>query len=185
MIRRPPRSTRTDTLFPYTTLFRSVVRLRRLAAARDRERLGHLAQTLTHARLADLIIGAHQLQRLALDHRNELLLGQRAPPARVLRRRAGRHLVGHLVEEEVDGHVEHPRQVEQSARADPVSAAFVLLHLLKGEADGLSELFLAHTEQRPPQADPAAHMNIYRIGTAFSTVTRRHAVSRHPLSTSW
>src|SRR3546814_4063455 len=27
MIRRPPRSTRTDTLFPYTTLFRSVDRL--------------------------------------------------------------------------------------------------------------------------------------------------------------
>src|SRR3546814_15920578 len=26
MIRRPPRSTRTDTLFPYTTLFRSVDR---------------------------------------------------------------------------------------------------------------------------------------------------------------
>src|SRR3546814_6881549 len=26
MIRRPPRSTRTDTLFPYTTLFRSHVR---------------------------------------------------------------------------------------------------------------------------------------------------------------
>src|SRR3546814_2725702 len=28
MIRLPPRSTRTDTLFPYTTLFRSQVRLR-------------------------------------------------------------------------------------------------------------------------------------------------------------
>src|SRR3546814_9544048 len=28
MIRRPPRSTRTDTLFPYTTLFRSARRLR-------------------------------------------------------------------------------------------------------------------------------------------------------------
>src|SRR3546814_10687135 len=27
MIRRPPRSTRTDTLFPYTTLFRSASRL--------------------------------------------------------------------------------------------------------------------------------------------------------------
>src|SRR3546814_4795795 len=26
MLRRPPRSTRTDTLFPYTTLFRSLVR---------------------------------------------------------------------------------------------------------------------------------------------------------------
>src|SRR3546814_17435808 len=30
MIRRPPRSTRTDTLFPYTTLFRSLPRLRHL-----------------------------------------------------------------------------------------------------------------------------------------------------------
>src|SRR3546814_12863317 len=28
MIRRPPRSTRTDTLFPYTTLFRSQARTR-------------------------------------------------------------------------------------------------------------------------------------------------------------
>src|SRR3546814_141131 len=32
MIRRPPRSTRTDTLFPYTTLFRSVERLRKSGA---------------------------------------------------------------------------------------------------------------------------------------------------------
>src|SRR3546814_10707193 len=30
MIRRPPRSTRTDTLFPYTTLFRSIARCRTL-----------------------------------------------------------------------------------------------------------------------------------------------------------
>src|SRR3546814_5767491 len=29
MIRRPPRSTRTDTLFPYTTLFRSATKRRR------------------------------------------------------------------------------------------------------------------------------------------------------------
>src|SRR3546814_3949111 len=29
MIRRPPRSTRTDTLFPYTTLFRSLPRSRK------------------------------------------------------------------------------------------------------------------------------------------------------------
>src|SRR3546814_3072997 len=34
MIRRPPRSTRTDTLFPYTTLFRSIFNRRcRLCAA--------------------------------------------------------------------------------------------------------------------------------------------------------
>src|SRR3546814_11469826 len=34
MIRRPPRSTRTDTLFPYTTLFRSHELLRLFDAAR-------------------------------------------------------------------------------------------------------------------------------------------------------
>src|SRR3546814_6471726 len=34
MIRRPPRSTRTDTLFPYTTLFRSQARDPRLAHRR-------------------------------------------------------------------------------------------------------------------------------------------------------
>src|SRR3546814_7579031 len=41
MIRRPPRSTRTDTLFPYTTLFRSV-----LALDRDRRggRVGRAAE---------------------------------------------------------------------------------------------------------------------------------------------
>src|SRR3546814_11235596 len=32
MILRPPRSTRTDTLFPYTTLFRSLVGLRQAVA---------------------------------------------------------------------------------------------------------------------------------------------------------
>src|SRR3546814_13386469 len=42
MIRRPPRSTRTDTLFPYTTLFRSrnlakVEEVRRLASGLERE----------------------------------------------------------------------------------------------------------------------------------------------------
>src|SRR3546814_9745323 len=41
MIRRPPRSTRTDTLFPYTTLFRSLppaVRVRAAAPARMADR---------------------------------------------------------------------------------------------------------------------------------------------------
>src|SRR3546814_5660545 len=36
MIRRPPRSTRTDTLFPYTTLFRSAVALRSRSQLRSR-----------------------------------------------------------------------------------------------------------------------------------------------------
>src|SRR3546814_20546167 len=39
MIRRPPRSTRTDTLFPYTTLFRSAERDHRRDRPRPADRL--------------------------------------------------------------------------------------------------------------------------------------------------
>src|SRR3546814_3606361 len=45
MIRRPPRSTRTDTLFPYTTLFRSVLRIDRQRARRRDEHAGIGAET--------------------------------------------------------------------------------------------------------------------------------------------
>src|SRR3546814_2683466 len=59
MIRRPPRSTRTDTLFPYTTLFRSAF-LRRDRVQRldeDRVQLGpvaarHLDVQQQHRRVA-------------------------------------------------------------------------------------------------------------------------------------
>src|SRR3546814_20821507 len=43
MIRRPPRSTRTDTLFPYTTLFRSAD----LGAPGETEHTSHEAQQLS------------------------------------------------------------------------------------------------------------------------------------------
>src|SRR3546814_13267427 len=57
MIRRPPRSTRTDTLFPYTTLFRSLAH----ACHRDRR---------LHARLdADLL--ERRLHRERIHHRCE------------------------------------------------------------------------------------------------------------------
>src|SRR3546814_3080986 len=45
MIRRPPRSTRTDTLFPYTTLFRSAWRTGQLA-----RRLRNAARLQVHVR---------------------------------------------------------------------------------------------------------------------------------------
>src|SRR3546814_16082562 len=41
MIRRPPRSTRTDTLFPYTTLFRSIAGLLDGLVDNDRQRFRH------------------------------------------------------------------------------------------------------------------------------------------------
>src|SRR3546814_3267238 len=55
MIRRPPRSTLTDTLFPYTTLFRSAClgKTRRHDDGVGNVALGTLAQGLQHARSVD------------------------------------------------------------------------------------------------------------------------------------
>src|SRR3546814_5394492 len=56
MLRLPPRSTRTDTLFPYTTLFRSSdVLRRRLSRRRDRRRAGHAAENLEIGRRVEAL----------------------------------------------------------------------------------------------------------------------------------
>src|SRR3546814_14726105 len=79
MIRRPPRSTRTDTLFPYTTLFRSVdgatllnlgqseaaVRLFTRIRALALERLGESAVPTIEL---SAMLGAAQLQAQQPDH---------------------------------------------------------------------------------------------------------------------
>src|SRR3546814_3962827 len=73
MIRRPPRSTRTDTLFPYTTLFRSEgercrpVDRRRVVVVEDDE----LAQAEVPGQRSRL--GLHALHHVAVagDHRSE------------------------------------------------------------------------------------------------------------------
>src|SRR3546814_2929020 len=52
MIRRPPRSTRTDTLFPYTTLFRST---NFLAALRGVDVRVSVAETLDALETAELV----------------------------------------------------------------------------------------------------------------------------------
>src|SRR3546814_6967968 len=63
MIRRPPRSTRTDTLFPYTTLFRSYAFLWRLRFMVLRHFLHHVVAGLHH--LAHLL---HHVHHAALAH---------------------------------------------------------------------------------------------------------------------
>src|SRR3546814_8213540 len=52
MIRRPPRSTRTDTLFPYTTLFRSLPLIARRDPQHGNDDLGELRGGVHH-RLCD------------------------------------------------------------------------------------------------------------------------------------
>src|SRR3546814_7913310 len=78
MIRRPPRSTRTDTLFPYTTLFRSTtlvidtIRPKRafiigFAAARHRRKLASRLMRMTsdHSRSEEHTSELQSLMRIS------------------------------------------------------------------------------------------------------------------------
>src|SRR3546814_15359123 len=53
MIRRPPRSTRTDTLFPYTTLFRSKIVLTEILYGEGISREGELIDMGVDAKLVE------------------------------------------------------------------------------------------------------------------------------------
>src|SRR3546814_1772531 len=66
MIRRPPRSTRTDTLFPYTTLFRSIPLLRIAGIAIGQfRRPGNVCKGISR-------LGVPSLLRRSEEHTSEL-----------------------------------------------------------------------------------------------------------------
>src|SRR3546814_6521737 len=79
MIRRPPRSTRTDTLFPYTTLFRSVcapvhplgenTTLKRHDVGQSRP----LARTHPLLKLDQIVLLRSRFGRTAQNARNEIV----------------------------------------------------------------------------------------------------------------
>src|SRR3546814_7315103 len=87
MIRRPPRSTRTDTLFPYTTLLRSHPQRGRRRLAGQRRHLPHDPLALRHILRAVLLILADDLRIGGQREQPVQRLGRilaRAPAHRVL-----------------------------------------------------------------------------------------------------
>src|SRR3546814_16383007 len=97
MIRRPPRSTRTDTLFPYTTLFRSIGDAIDFRLAD----IGHLlvvGRAVIEVAGADLLFDAadavHQARRTRLDPRpRELFITRIGQQRRSEERRVGKECV--------------------------------------------------------------------------------------------
>src|SRR3546814_1929271 len=69
MIRRPPRSTRTDTLFPYTTLFRSKARK---AASGVRRRGAGVGVRAHRGRFEAMILLKKQSEIRSEEHTSEL-----------------------------------------------------------------------------------------------------------------
>src|SRR3546814_412852 len=82
MIRRPPRSTRTDTLFPYTTLFRSELRKRRSQIPGEQlpSRLAEAdpAQALLALRICDPAMGSGHFLVSLVDELADRVLEQLA-----------------------------------------------------------------------------------------------------------
>src|SRR3546814_19006346 len=97
MIRRPPRSTRTDTLFPYTTLFRSPRAARRTAVMRLR-----LLQDAARRALTD-------------RHRLGLWLNRRDP----MRLFADRHYLDEAIERLFGGQGASKASLPSSSRGHP------------------------------------------------------------------
>src|SRR3546814_2151236 len=75
MIRRPPRSTRTDTLFPYTTLFRSHTGMVLYFDVNNLKRIndqhGHAAGDAALKKIADVLL-ANVRESRSEEHTSEL-----------------------------------------------------------------------------------------------------------------
>src|SRR3546814_19202690 len=98
MIRRPPRSTRTDTLFPYTTLFRSMLRHHMRIGGADADR-GARRNAITA--IFEILESAarkarhrgHEPQRLLERPFGHFELAEAVVPDALTRRRAAQHLL--------------------------------------------------------------------------------------------
>src|SRR3546814_8465382 len=105
MIRRPPRSTRTDTLFPYTTLFRS--RPVGLQALRGRTFADEARRIEAGTEVIGIIVDI-RIERLQVAARATVEVEQLVRPEIEVRRRTLRH--------EIHLHVVS-RQIAQIGRA--------------------------------------------------------------------
>ncbi len=63
-----------------------------------------------------------------------------------------------LIEKITDRHAQDIAELEQTACADAVKSALILLNLLESNADGVSELFLAPAQYSTPLSEASADM---------------------------
>src|SRR3546814_7167576 len=133
MIRRPPRSTLTSTLFPYTTLFRSQAKLvnlvrRHLGGRLPLHQIGVIVRAARHLAQPDArprpgqIFGLQEIAKGLVGWidlpGNRLAIGLRQPPlfsvCKALRHAADRTVEGGLVDALRDQRVELPDHVLRS-----------------------------------------------------------------------
>src|SRR3546814_186764 len=109
MIRRPPRSTRTDTLFPYTTLFRSKPPRPAMAAVRA------IGENPLSARWSDIVVGSARDHDIAVRRHLADDLHDRFLRLVDVAALDHRHLA-HLVADGFAGALRHGRQAQVGHR---------------------------------------------------------------------
>src|SRR3546814_20636717 len=86
MIRRPPRSTRTDTLFPYTTLFRSVIVFRDISHRREAdEKLRAALEEVQSLRARLELENAYLQEEIRIEGNHRGIIGTSAAIQSILR----------------------------------------------------------------------------------------------------
>src|SRR5215213_3397947 len=101
-----------------------------------------IQQRTPHVRARDAVEGDRDRDRLAVGEQG------RVQPVLLFYSGSGGSVV--RLEKVRDGNIEDACDLVQAARADPVHALFVLLHLRDGDPKRLAELFLAHADQHAP-----------------------------------
>src|SRR5260370_30629794 len=148
---------------PATTTTGGVFESRRLfrPGGLTSKRLGEVEQAAAHGRIVDRVIGLDQFDRLAPAQRIGLE-GLRRRLGKACRDRRRAYRIG-VVEKERHRHIQHLAQLIEPAGADAVGAAFVFLHLLKGQADRLAELLLREAEHVAAQPNPGPDLDVDRV----------------------
>jgi hypothetical protein len=97
-------------------------------------------------------------------------------PTRELASRTKARLPDVFLQEDVNRDVQHARDMSQAAAGNAVRRGFVLLDLLIGNAEPLTERGLRQPKPHPMETDVAAYLLVQRIRGLFDT--HRHRARR-------
>lgn len=67
---------------------------------------------------------------------------------------------GHIIKEKADWYVQRGSQIIKAGCPDTIGSAFILLYLLKRNAEGLPKFFLRHSQKRASEPNTAPDMHV-------------------------
>lgn len=131
-----------------------------------RQQAGHLEHLLAQARIRNGKVCCNEIARLSARHQVCDMPLSFARQQRHLPRRNHLQTPGIVVEigkKPCDRYPQLLSDLVQAGGADTGLASFVFLHLLRAASEPLCQVFLAQTQQDPPQSHPSADVLIDQV----------------------